>query len=732
VGDRAAIRSAVVALAGVLGVAPLPSAAAAEPRVLRYDLRPGDHLVYRESLERTVHSAREEQQARLAWEAHLLVTDAGEGHWRVGVQRNRTQAELLKYARNGRDAIAEGRAAFAEQLAARGPSFAEANWVTPQGIGLLAWSAVREASSERLPFFHEVEPLPTSPVAIGTSFESAGVLALPMRAVATEAVAGEECLRLEGGDGALRVRQWHCPSTGTLGRLEYEARHGAPGGAEITERYRLERASVARGEALAGWLRGADTAQAALAALVVSPRVPIGSAALYAALEGASADVERLALAVAWRHRLPPPPLDTLSRLAASPSPRVRALVGRLLGLLPDPAAAAARGRLAGDPDPFVRAAATPRASVPDDLVRLARAVRGREPLPAWTGPIEPGLGRRALLAQRAAGQAPGASLRFLRSRPGWPYVLHVPEDYRGDEPFPLVFVLGGGPGRAVPTAQTARASVAARGEIAVFPQANGMWWDEPAVDAFDALVSEVVAELNVDTDRVRITGFSNGGTGSLLYAARRPDRFAAVASLMGGGLPFFEETGPISPEAIARIPFLFVHGDRDDVIPSWASERTAKAIRRANPDGTAELHLLPGRTHDVVYGRDDGLTFPFLDRHARDPFPKRVALRGRSPDAAPRAFWVAVVEKSGGGAAIDGTIDGQTIALRTRHVRRLRLLLGPELVDLARPVRVTIGGKPAFEGTLTPDPALFLRTWREAQDPQLAAAAELVLDVKP
>jgi len=724
--------AAVAALAAVAAASPAAAPAPGEPRALRYDLRPGDHLVYRESMERKVRRARDEQEAALAWDAHVVVTDASEGHWRVGVQRTRTRGELVRYTEDGREALAEGRKAFGEQLAARGPAFAEANWVTPQGTALLAWNAVREASSERLPLFHEIEPLPAAPVAPGASYPGAGLLAMPMRFVATEAVAGEECLRLEGeaGDGALRVRQWHCPTSGTLGRLEYEARYGAPGGAEVTEKYRLDRASIARGETVAAWLRAPETAQGALAALAVSPRLPCDAATLYTALEGAPAEVEVLALAVAWRHRLAPPPFDALARFAGSPSPRVRSVAARHLRLIPGPAAAALRDRLAADADPFVRLAAAVPAPARDDLVRVARAVRGSDALPAWGGPVDAGVGRHALLAQRAAGQPPGPTLRFMRSRPGWPYVLHVPEEYRGDEPYPLVFVLGGGPGRAVPTAQTARGAVSARGAIAVYPQANGMWWDDASAEAFDALFAEVLAELNVDTDRVTITGFSNGGTGSLLHAARHPDRFAAVAPLMGAGLSFFEPSRPIDVDAIARIPFLFVHGTRDETIPPWASERTAKAIRKANPSATAELHLLPGRGHDVVFGRDEGLTFPFLDGHVRDPFPRTVALRGRG-EPAPRAFWVAVAGKSASAPEIDGTIDGQAITLRTRRVRRVRLLLRPEHLDLARPVRVTIDGKDAFDGAVASDPTVFLRTWRETLDPQLAAAAELVLDVK-
>ncbi len=471
-----------------------------------------------------------------------------------------------------------------------------------------------------------------------------------------------------------------------------------------SERYSLERVSLGRAEPLAAWLHDPATSRGALTALAATDRLELPADSLYALLDGREAELERLVLAVAWRHRLAPPPADVLARLAASSSPGVAAVASRFLAARP---------------------------AAPEELVRLARAVRSGEELPAWNGQVAAGWGRQALLAQRAAGQVPGATLRLMKTGRfrGHPYVLHVPAGYRGDEPFPLVVVLGGGPGRAIPTAQTARSSLEPLDELAVFPQASGMWWEEQPGAAFDALFAEVLAELNVDTDRVTMTGFSNGGTGAILYASRTPHRFAAVASLMGGGIPFFDATEPLSAASLARIPFLFVHGESDRIIPSWASERTAKAMRKANPEAVAELHLLPGRPHDVVYGRDEGLTFPFLAKHTREAFPRQVSLRTRTLRH-PRAFWAEVLEKSGGVAEIDGTVEGGQIVLRTRNVKRLRLLLRPELVDFSRPVRVTLDGREAFAGPVAESPELVLRSWREAGDPQLAYAAEITLEV--
>jgi hypothetical protein len=162
-------------------------------------------------------------------------------------------------------------------------------------------------------------------------------------------------------------------------------------------------------------------------------------------------------------------------------------------------------------------------------------------------------------------------------------------------------------------------------------------------------------------------------------------------------------------------------------VIPAEASERTVKAIRAADPGATVELHLLKDRPHDVRYGADDDLALPFLARFTRDAFPRSLRLRARRLEHA-RAFWVEVTEKSGGLAEVDGAIEGQTVALRTKGVKALRLLLRRELVDLGAPLRVLVDGREAFSGTLAEDPALFLASWRATGDPQRAHAAELQL----
>lgn len=56
------------------------------------------------------------------------------------------------------------------------------------------------------------------------------------------------------------------------------------------------------------------------------------------------------------------------------------------------------------------------------------------------------------------------------------------------------------------------------------------------AVGLLDAVLCSVLATLNVDHNRVCLTGYSMGGYGAWVWASRCPDRFAAVAPICSGG----------------------------------------------------------------------------------------------------------------------------------------------------------------------------------------------------
>lgn len=92
----------------------------------------------------------------------------------------------------------------------------------------------------------------------------------------------------------------------------------------------------------------------------------------------------------------------------------------------------------------------------------------------------------------------------------------------------------------------------------------------EEAVRSRDLLlgfVSELVARYRLDPRRVFLAGFSQGAIMSLGAALARPDLFAGVVLMSGRALP--ELTSRAAPaEQMEGLPFLVVHGTRDEVLP--------------------------------------------------------------------------------------------------------------------------------------------------------------------
>ena len=172
----------------------------------------------------------------------------------------------------------------------------------------------------------------------------------------------------------------------------------------------------------------------------------------------------------------------------------------------------------------------------------------------------------------------------------------------------------------------------------------------------------------------------------------------------------------------------LFLHGDKDEVIPPRASQQTVKAIEKEATGAQVELKLLPGRGHDVVLGRDGAQVLAFFSRQARDAFPRRVVLKTRDPAVA-RSFWIEILAKKPGWAEAEAWIDeAGTIEIKSQGVERMRLLLRRELVRPG-PVRVTVNGRATDSVDFVEDCGLLLRTWRETGDPFLAHAAEIVIE---
>ncbi len=235
----------------MLGLLLVPGLAlcAQEPRLLRYDLRPGDHLVYRQTLEREVAGRQVEASSRGSWTSHALVLDANGGTLVIGFQRNRTSGELLRLKVNGQDRLRQGRKDLAERLA-RSTAFAEANRFDPAGWAQMPPQVVRETNSKALFDIREIMPLPPEAVRIGDRWDVGGLVPMSLTAAAWEPLESQTCLRINGASTAtdFSLRYWFCPESGLLQRLEIAVAYPAMSGGTTREKLSLELMERRRGD----------------------------------------------------------------------------------------------------------------------------------------------------------------------------------------------------------------------------------------------------------------------------------------------------------------------------------------------------------------------------------------------------------------------------------------------------------------------------------------------------
>ncbi|MGE0609112.1 MAG: PHB depolymerase family esterase [Pirellulales bacterium] len=130
----------------------------------------------------------------------------------------------------------------------------------------------------------------------------------------------------------------------------------------------------------------------------------------------------------------------------------------------------------------------------------------------------------------------------------------------------------------------------------------------------FDALLERLSFDHQIDSQRVYVTGMSNGGYFAHLVAKERSTVVAAVASHSGTlGLQTL-----LGVNADRKFPVLIIHGSRDQILPvAWARENRDKYKREGHAVQYVEL---PGQGH--LWGASAGVNdtiWKFFDQHPLD-----------------------------------------------------------------------------------------------------------------
>lgn len=195
------------------------------------------------------------------------------------------------------------------------------------------------------------------------------------------------------------------------------------------------------------------------------------------------------------------------------------------------------------------------------------------------------------------------AEIRNTQTRP-LNYLLHVPATAadRSDQTWPLILFLHGygesGEDVSAVMKHGLPQVVAQQPDfpfIVVAPQCPWhTWWPELA-ESLDALLDQVMATYAVDPQRVYLTGLSMGGFGTWYLGATRPQRFAAIAPICGGGYWFHGFPNQVC--ALKTTPVWAFHGAKDEIVPLAASEQLVETLQACG--GDVRFTVYPDATHD-------------------------------------------------------------------------------------------------------------------------------------
>jgi antitoxin component YwqK of YwqJK toxin-antitoxin module len=168
-------------------------------------------------------------------------------------------------------------------------------------------------------------------------------------------------------------------------------------------------------------------------------------------------------------------------------------------------------------------------------------------------------------------------------------YITYTPKDYNTDtsKKWPLIIFLHGGSRRGSDLKKLYADGIPDqiyRGRefsfIIIAPQCpEHIRWSTD--NWFESLYKEVNGKYRIDTNRVYLTGFSLGGSGTWYIAAKYSDKFAAIAPMSGftSHMDFIDK----NINKLIDMPIWAFHGKIDDVVPFEETERIIKKLEGKN-----------------------------------------------------------------------------------------------------------------------------------------------------
>ncbi len=274
-------------------------------------------------------------------------------------------------------------------------------------------------------------------------------------------------------------------------------------------------------------------------------------------------------------------------------------------------------------------------------------------------------------------------------------------------------------------------------------------WWQLSKQYAWEQLFRQALAGDMADANRLYIFGISEGGYGSQRLASFYADYLAAAGPMAGG-----EPLKNAPAENCANIGFSFLTGANDmgfyRNVLTWYTQTMFDSLQLAHPLSADNkplfrhrINLLPGMQHSIDYR----LTTPWLKQFIRNPYPKTVLWEDFEMDGRHRSGFYnlqVLTRPSDGRTFYEMNINDNNVDLQISDVAyatiqkdpqwgiemkfnrtyskatggKVRIYLCEQLVDMNKPVEISINGKKVFSGKVKANLQSMINSCTEYFDP--------------
>ena len=323
-------------------------------------------------------------------------------------------------------------------------------------------------------------------------------------------------------------------------------------------------------------------------------------------------------------------------------------------------------------------------------------------------------------------------------------FLMFVPEKLLQDKPVPLVVVGHGGnssmsPQRAEQTAEMylkIYAPIVSKemGAIVVAPSST-RGWGQIGNSLIASTISKVSRMFPIDPDRIYLTGQSMGGHLSYRNALSQPDRWAAV-SPQSGGYDFVEKK---SIGNIINVPGYVTWGAREP----YGINKDNRTNQKWGVDHNVDWVYVEKNGGHTIYRDELPKMSKFFLEHPRNLYRDKVYLRSGGNMLFEKTWgikgwpehkvyhetrpfrwnlrhWIEVEPRPDLKMPLEYLARNKgnnQIEITSNHVRKMRVMLHPKLIDFSKPVTINVNGKQLFSGMVKPDLELMLESVREFDD---------------